>query len=80
MTVIEREFARAGDGARPAAFPPAEWYAGTFYPGRRYYIFWSNCNTWTLRALADAKLGGTRFPVMFEGQVGGALDGFERVR
>ena len=71
--VLEGEMPREGAG-RPAPFPATEEYAGRFYPGREFYIFWQNCNAWTLRTLRDAGLGGDPSLVVFAPQIGGGLD------
>ena len=80
LLALEQEMTRGAAGERPAPFPPAAGYAGRFYPGRESYIFWSNCNSWTLRALDRAGLGGTPHLVFFSPQVGGRLRDFERLK
>lgn len=75
---LERRFVRWG-ASRSEAFPAVSGYAGRFYPARERYIFWSNCNTWTLRMLRDAGYGGEPALVFLEPQVGGRLAGFTRV-
>jgi hypothetical protein len=77
LTSLEGEFVRTDDGARAGAFPPVEGYSGRFHPGRRYYIFWSNCNSWVLRMLLDAGLDVSPTGVLIEEQVEGRLVGFE---
>ena len=79
LSVLEQAMARPPGGPRPAAFPPVDGYAGRFYPGREYYIFWQNCNEWTVRVLKEAGLGGEPAVVLLSGQVGGGLEGFERL-
>ena len=80
VTVLEQSMERGSGGARPAPFPAVAGYPGRFYPARESYIFWSNCNGWTVRVLALAGLGGSPSLVFFSGQVGPRLEGFERIR
>jgi hypothetical protein len=79
VTALEREMARPASGARPAAFPPVPEYLGRFYPARDYYIFWNDCNAWTVRMLASAGIGTSPAFVFGEWQVSGRLIGFTRL-
>jgi hypothetical protein len=76
VTVLEGEIVRDADGGRPAAFPPVEGYGGRFYPGRDLYIYWSNCNTWTVEKLQESGIPVSPLLVILKEQVGGRLDGF----
>ena len=74
VTLMEQAFARESSGARPPAFPTVEGYAGRFYPGREYYIFWQNCNDWAIRMLEESNNGGDPTGIIFAQQVRGGLD------
>ena len=80
VTVLEGEFARGDGGARPPAFAPVEGYGGRFYPGRNLYIYWSNCNTWTVEKLQEAGIEASPLLVILKEQVGGRLGEFRRVK
>ena len=73
---LERSMLRGAGGDRPPPYPPARGYAGRFYPGHGYYIFWSDCNAWTVARLRAAGLAGSPAGVVFSGQVAGRLRGF----
>jgi hypothetical protein len=79
VTEMERALPRTPSGERVPPFPPAPGRAGRFYPGRECYIFWSDCNAWTVRCLRAAGLAGSSALVVAEEQVPGRLRGFRRV-
>ncbi len=76
LTDLERSIGRARAGGRAGPFPPVRAYAGRFYPGEGYYIFWSNCNTWTVDRLRSAGLAGSSAGVLLSSQVADRLRGF----
>ena len=80
VTKMERTLPRTPSGERVAAFRHAPGRAGRFYPGRECYIFWSDCNAWTVKCLGAAGLAGSSALVVAEGQVPGRLRGFRRLR
>ena len=80
VTQMERALPRTPSGERVAPFPPMPGRAGRFYPGRECYIFWSDCNAWTVKCLRAAGLAGSSVLVVAEEQVPGRLRGFRRVR
>lgn len=80
VTALEQGFARTDAGERVEPHPPVDYYVGTFYPARQYFIFWRVCNTWTVARLADADLASSSFGVIFSEQVPNRLEGFEVVR
>jgi hypothetical protein len=73
VSEMERAVQRTTSGQRVAPYPHAAGSAGQFYPGREFYIFWSDCNAWTVRRLQAAGLAGSSALVIFEGQVWGRL-------
>jgi hypothetical protein len=79
LTVVESQMVRGRAGERPAALPPTPEYVGRFYPGREYYVIWTNCNEWTVRMLALAGLGASSRYVWFKHDVGPRLRGFRLV-
>ena len=60
-------------------FPTVNERAGRFYAGREFYIFWSDCNQWTVRRLAAVGLADSVVPVIFKQQVAGRLSGFQGI-
>ena len=78
VTVLEGEFTRESYDERPAAFPPVEGYGGRFYPGRNLYIYWSNCNTWTVEKIQESGVRASPLLVILKEQVGGRLGEFRR--
>ena len=66
--------------ARVSPHPPARGYRGRFYPAHGRYLWFNDCNRWTVERLAaiDAAEGGRG--VLFSGQVAGRLRGFTRLR
>jgi len=79
VTALEQGFERTDDGERAQPHPRVEYYVGTFYPARKYFIFWYVCNTWTVARLADADLASSSFGVITSGQAPKRLEGFEVV-
>lgn len=65
--------------ARPAPFPQTPHDAGRFYPAHGQYLWWADCNRWTVDRLADAGLARSGLGVVFSGQVADRLLGFTRV-
>ena len=51
-------------------------YAGRFYPGAGAYLWWTDCNRWTVDRLAAAGLARRGRGVIFSGQVKNALIDF----
>jgi hypothetical protein len=80
LAALEEDFVRTAGGGRARAYAPVEGYGGRFYPGREYYIFWSNCNSWVLSRLRDAEIDVSPTGVLVEQQVPGRLKGFIRLR
>jgi len=75
---LERAMLRTSLGRRAAVLPAVDDRAGRFYPGREFYIFWSDCNKWTIDRLQAAGLAGAGTLVVFKQQVAGRLQGFRR--
>ena len=70
----------ASRSSRPSPFAPAAGYGGRFYPARGAYLWWNDCNRWTVERLAAAGLARGGRGVIFSGQVARHLVGFRRVR
>ena len=77
---LEGALRRTDSLVRPAAFPPTPQDAGRFYPAHSQYLWWMDCNRWTVDRLADAHLARGGRGVIFSGQVPGKLIGFVRIR
>ena len=77
VAVLEGAIRRSGSG-RPPAFPAVSGYAGRFYPAHGRYLWFSDCNRWTVERLAAAGLSRGGRGVIFSGQVSGHLIGFHR--
>ena len=78
---LERQLRNgAGRSSRPSPFAPAAGYGGRFYPARGAYLWWNDCNRWTVERLAAAGLARGGRGVIFSGQVARHLVGFRRVR
>ncbi|HVF09486.1 MAG TPA: DUF2459 domain-containing protein [Abditibacteriaceae bacterium] len=75
---LERAMPRTSSGRRAAALPAVHDRAGRFYAGREFYIFWSDCNKWTVDRLQAAGLADAGTLVVFKQQVAGRLRGFRR--
>ena len=76
-TALEQSIATGATGDRAASHPPVVRYPGRFYPGREFYIFWSDCNAWTVRQLAAADLADPGHLIIFAEQVQPQLRQFE---
>ncbi len=50
-----------------------------FYPSREYYLWWNDCNAWTVRTLHQADLAESPFGILFCQQVSGSLKGFRKL-
>lgn len=77
---LESFIRREPSGGRRAAFPSVEGYAGRFYPGAGRYLWWMNCNRWTVDRLAGAGLASGGPGVLFSRQVPSRLAGFTEAR
>jgi len=79
VAVLEGTIRRSASGERAAAFPAVRGYAGRFYPAHGRYLWFTDCNRWTVERLASAGLAHGGAGVIFAGQVAGHLIGFHRV-
>lgn len=73
---LEGTIRHTADGARHASFPPAPGYRGRFYPAHGAYLFWNDCNRWTVEQLHAAGLAESGVGVVLARQVPGRLRGF----
>lgn len=80
MSALESSIARDGTGKRAAPYATTPGHPGRFYPGVGSYLWWVNCNRWTLDRLAAVGLASRGRGTLFSGQVAGRLVGFQRVR
>lgn len=78
IIALERSIRRDAAGGRAAPFPPAAGYSGRFYPAAGAYLFWDDCNRWTVERLHEAGLADPGAGVVFSAQVRGRLRGFVR--
>ena len=62
--------------AEEAPFPAVSGFAGRFYPAPGRYLWWTDCNRWTVDRLAEAGLARGGRGVIFSGQVFGRLRAF----
>jgi len=62
---------------RRVEFPPVPGYPGRFYASSERYLWWYDCNRWTVDRLARSGLATSGRGVLFSGQVAGRLQGFE---
>jgi hypothetical protein len=76
LTSLERSFTRDGAGERAGHLPRSAGQPGTFYPALGTYHWSRNCNSWTVRRLAEAGLARPGRGVLFPFQVTGLLRGF----
>ena len=76
---LEASIRRAEGGVRSPAFPAVRGYPGRFLPGVGRYLWWMNCNRWTVERLAAAGLAEGGRGVIFSGEVAGRLRGFTSV-
>jgi hypothetical protein len=77
-TALEGTLRHAANGARLPAFRPAPGYRGRFYPAHGAYLFWNDCNRWTVEQLHAAGLAESGVGVILARQVPGRLRGFSR--
>ena len=77
--VLEGTIRRSATGERAPAFPAVSGYAGRFYPAYGRYLWFTDCNRWTVERLGSAGLARGGPGVIFSGQVAGRLIGFHRV-
>jgi hypothetical protein len=61
-------------------YPTAKGYPGRFYPAPGAYLWWSDCNRWTVDRLGGAGMARSGRGVLFSGQVSGRLQGFRSAR
>ncbi len=73
---VESTMHRDSSNARPAAFAAVDGYGGRFYPAHGAYLFWNDCNRWTVDQLHQAGLAAGGGGVMLSGEVGRRLTGF----
>ena len=79
LASLEASITRAPSGARAEPYPNDERTRGRFYPSPDRYLWTRSCNWWTVQRLHDAGLAQSPRGVVFSGQVGGRLVGFEEV-
>lgn len=77
---LEQSFWRTTNGERVEPYPRVPNFAGQFYPGREYYVIWSDCNAWTIRQLQDINVAQSHLPVILSEQVGPSLQGFQLIQ
>ena len=77
---LEASIQRDANGLRSAPFASVSGHAGRFHPGVGSYLWWMNCNRWTVDRLAAVGLAKSGRGVIFSGEVAGRLDGFAPVR
>jgi hypothetical protein len=73
---LESSIVRDSLGQRQSPHPATPGYAGRFYPAVGRYLWWSDCNRWTVDRLAAAGLAVGGRGVVFSGQVPRRLRGF----
>ncbi|MFL5616328.1 MAG: DUF2459 domain-containing protein [Gemmatimonadaceae bacterium] len=78
-SALESSIPRDSAGQRSAPFASVSDYAGRFYRAYGRYLWWSDCNRWTVERLASVHLARGGPGVIFSGQVRGHLIGFRRV-
>lgn len=79
ITTLEQSFQRQA-GERLSPYPRVSNFVGQFYPGREYYVIWSDCNAWTIRHLQGIEAAHSDLPVIFSEQVGPSLKGFQLIQ
>ena len=77
---LEQALHRTAAGQRIEPHPQAAGSSDHFYPGREFYIFWADCNRWTVSQLQAVNLAGSNTLVFFDKQVAGRLRGFTPVQ
>lgn len=76
---LESSIRHGSAGARVAPFAPVAGYRGRFYPAYGDYLWWFDCNRWTVDRLAAAGLASGGRGVVWPGQVPARLRGFQPV-
>jgi hypothetical protein len=76
FAALEGTIRHAPDGTREPAHPPAPGYRGRFYPAHGKYLFWNDCNRWTVEQLHAAGLAESGVGVVLARQVPARLRGF----
>lgn len=76
---IESAIEHSNGGVRAPAFQPVAGYPGRFYPAHGEYLWWFDCNRWTVDRLAAAGMARGGRGVVWSGQVHSRLIGFRRV-
>jgi hypothetical protein len=76
---LEGSIRRTSTGQRAAPFSAASEPPARFFPALGHYLWWRDCNRWTVDRLASAHLARGGAGVIFSGQVPGRLLGFHRV-
>ena len=76
---LESSIRHDAAGARAPAFAPVPGYPGRFLPGVGSYLWWINCNRWTVDRLSAAGLAESGRGVIFSGDVASRLAGFTLV-
>ena len=80
VDALEQSFQREPQGDRVEPYTLATRFAGQFFPGREYYVIWSDCNAWTLKHLDNIDVAHSSVPVIFSEQVGPSLKGFRLIQ
>lgn len=78
IAALEGSTRRGAGGVRAPAYQPAVGYRGRFYPAHGAYLFWADCNRWTVDRLHDAGLASSGIGVILARQVASRLHGFRR--
>ncbi|WP_299485394.1 DUF2459 domain-containing protein [Acaryochloris sp. IP29b_bin.137] len=78
IEALEQSFLRH-NGKRVEPYPSVPAFVGQFYPGREYYVIWSDCNAWTVRHLQAIEVASPVIPVILSEQVGPSLKGFQLI-
>ena len=77
LASLETSITRAPSGERAEPYLADERARGRFYPSPDRYLWTRSCNWWTVQRLHNAGLAQSPHGVVFSGQVGGRLIGFE---
>lgn len=77
-SALEGSIRHTSGDQREDAYSPADGYRGRFYPAHGYYLFWTDCNRWTVDRLHRAGLASSGTGVVLAQQVAGRLQGFRR--
>lgn len=78
FAALDATIRRDSASRRAPAYPAAPGYRGRFYPAYGAYVFWRDCNRWTVDRLHDAGLARASLGVMISAQVSGRLHAFRR--